>query len=75
MTSTVRHMGPGHVFPGQVKEIIIACDQIDCTVALNDTQIRDGGGLKKMGWEAVPLDGKMRHYCPEHRRTPLEDEE
>lgn len=66
MTSqTIRH-GTGHQFPGQLKEIIISCDQMSCSTALNDTQIRDGGGLTAMGWQALPIDGAVRHYCPEH---------
>jgi hypothetical protein len=69
MTSTVVRMGEEHEFPGRVKEIIISCDQIDCTTSLNDTTIRAGGGLKEMGWEATFVDRAMRHYCPEHRRT------
>lgn len=69
MTSRVVREGPGHEFPGRVKEIIISCDQMDCTKAENDATIRANGGLKKMGWDAIFLDHKMRHYCPEHRRT------
>jgi hypothetical protein len=42
---------------------------MDCTTSLNDTTIRAGGGLKKMGWEATFIEHAMRHYCPEHRRT------
>jgi hypothetical protein len=70
VTSRCVHMGEGHPFPGKLKEIIISCDNIDCTVAVNDTTIQAEGGLKKMGWEAAAIDGTMRHYCPKHRRTP-----
>jgi hypothetical protein len=69
VTSRVIQMGEGHPFPGKVKEIIISCDHIDCTTALNDTTIAAGGGLKKMGWEATFQAPSMKHYCPEHRRT------
>lgn len=66
MTSTVVRHGAGHPFPGQLREIIISCDNPDCTLQLNDTQIREGGGLKNMGWDAVPEVGELHHYCPDH---------
>lgn len=69
MTSRVIRQAPGEPNPGQVKEITISCDQIDCTASVNDEAISRGGGLKKMGWQAAFLDHKMRHYCPVHRRT------
>ena len=66
MTTATIRVGEGAQFPGQLKEIIISCDQIDCEVRLNDTQIRGGGGLDNMGWSTVPREGKLLHYCPTH---------
>ncbi len=74
MTSRVVRMGKGHLYPGQLKEIIISCDQMGCTHTLNDTQIRDAGGLTEMGWETSYVSGEMRHYCPDHRRNKLNQE-
>lgn len=68
MTSVVVRMGEGHESPGKLKEIIISCDHIDCMKSESDTTIRSKGGLKEMGWQAVFISPKMRHYCPEHRR-------
>jgi hypothetical protein len=68
MTSRIIRNGEGHEFPGGLKEIVISCDHIDCTKAVNDTTIKAGGGLTEMGWEAFFRDKAMRHYCPEHRR-------
>lgn len=73
MTSRTVQNGPSHPFPGGLKEIIISCDQMDCSTALNDKEIQAGGGLKEMGWEAVFLDHAMRHYCPDHRRTSTKE--
>lgn len=66
MTSRVIRGGPNAHFPGELQEIVISCDNIDCQKAVNDTQIREGGGLTEMGWEAAAINGVMRHYCPEH---------
>lgn len=69
MTSRVVRMGPGDKDPGKLKEIIISCDQMDCYTAVNDEQIRVGGGLKEMGWTTGTAEGyELRHYCPEHKR-------
>lgn len=70
MTSRVVRMGEKHQFPGMLKEVIISCDQMDCPIALSDTDIRESGGLEKMGWSWIAVNGDMRHYCPAHRRTP-----
>jgi hypothetical protein len=70
MTSkTVRH-GEGAEFPGALKAIIISCDHVGCPLELNDTQIGTGGGLRALDWAAVPLDGKLLHFCPTHREHP-----
>lgn len=69
MTSRCVPEGEGHPFPGKLKEIVISCDHMSCSKAVNDKTIEAGGGLKNMGWEATFIDHTMRHYCPEHRRT------
>jgi hypothetical protein len=69
MTSRVIRMGEGHESPGKLKEIIISCDHMSCTTAVNDTTVAAGGGVRKMGWQALPQAGAMRHYCPEHNRA------
>lgn len=69
MTSRVIRNGVGTEHPGSLKEIIVSCDHMSCTKSMNDTAIKDGGGLKEMGWEAVCQNGVMRHYCPEHNRS------
>lgn len=69
MTSRVVRDGPGAEFPGRLKEIVISCDNMSCTVSVNDEQIRAGGGLRKMGWEPAFMEHKMRHYCPAHNRS------
>lgn len=66
MTSRTVRNGPGHAFPGGLKEIIISCDQMSCTRSLNDQEIQAGGGLKEMGWSTAYLNNQLRHYCPEH---------
>jgi hypothetical protein len=55
--------------PGAPFALIISCDQIDCTVSIDDKAIEAGGGLKELGWEVLPTNGKLHHYCPDHRRT------
>lgn len=69
MTSRVIRMGEGDESPGKLKEIVISCDQMNCTTSVNDTIVAVGGGLKKMGWQTLPRSGVMRHYCPEHNRS------
>lgn len=69
MTSRVIREGEGSEWPGRLKEIVISCDHIDCTTAVNDEEIRVGGGLRKMGWEPAFMEHKMRHYCPAHKRS------
>jgi hypothetical protein len=54
---------------GKLTEITVACDQMDCAKAVNDSEITTGGGLREMGWQATPMEGRMRHYCPDHNRT------
>lgn len=56
---------------GQLKEIVISCDHIDCDVHHNNTYIADNGGLKEMGWTFAPFgEGfELRHYCPKHSRS------
>lgn len=68
MTSRTIRGGEGAKFPGELTAIIISCDQIDCLKSVNDTEVREGGGLKNMGWESAAVNGAMRHYCPEHTR-------
>jgi hypothetical protein len=53
---------------GRFREITISCDHMSCSVVVNDAQIGEGGGLKTMGWQVAHMDGKLRHYCPEHGR-------
>lgn len=72
MTSTTVRNGEGHPFPGGLKEIIISCDELDCTVAVNNTEIQAGGGLKAMGWTVSPYPGQLRHYCPDHPQDSKE---
>lgn len=67
MTSRVVRGGEGKL-PGELSAIIISCDNMGCEVALNDTQIAQSGGLKEMGWSVIPRDGRLHHYCPDHRR-------
>lgn len=69
MTSKVVRMGAGHQFPGELKEIVISCDHMSCDKSVNDSEVREGGGLKKMGWSVSPSTGVLRHYCPEHPRN------
>lgn len=69
MTSRVIRQGPGHAMPGMLKEIVVSCDHADCDVSVNDEAVRDGGGLKNMGWTIASVDGKLRHYCPAHPRS------
>jgi hypothetical protein len=69
MTSRVIRGGEGAKFPGELTAVIISCDQMDCSKSINDTEIRAGGGLKNMGWDAVAISGTQRHYCPEHKRS------
>jgi hypothetical protein len=69
MSSRMIHNGEHHPFPGGLKAIIISCDHATCDKSLNDHQIADGGGLKTMGWQLLPLDCKVHHYCPDHRRS------
>lgn len=69
MTTNVVRNGPDHQFPGALKEIIIGCDQIDCDVSVTDAAVREGGGLKNMGWQVAPADGELHHYCPAHHRN------
>jgi hypothetical protein len=69
MTSRCVQNGPGHEWPGGLKEIIISCDHMTCLTALNDTQIRESGGLKQMGWTTAFDGTKLRHYCPDHPRN------
>jgi hypothetical protein len=66
MTSVVVRNGEGHTFPGGLKEIIISCDRMSCDKSVNDSEVHAGGGLKKMGWTFMPINGTVRHYCPEH---------
>lgn len=54
---------------GRLAQIVISCDHVDCPVNLTDREIESGGGLKKMGWQAMPVEGGLRHYCPEHQRA------
>lgn len=68
MSTEIVRNGPEHEFPGGLKEILISCDQLGCDVTINDTIVREGGGLTKMGWQAVPAAGQMEHYCPAHPR-------
>jgi hypothetical protein len=68
LTSRTIRNGDSHPFPGGMKEIVISCDQMDCGKAVNDDQIREGGGLKEMGWTAIFVERAMRHYCPDHKR-------
>jgi len=68
MTSRVVREGETHPYPGQLKEIIISCDQMDCNKSVNDQELKEGGGLKEMGWSIVPIADTVRHYCPEHPR-------
>lgn len=68
MTSRVVREGPTHPYPGQLKEIIISCDQMDCDKSVTDQDVKAGGSLKEMGWTVVPMSDTVRHYCPEHRR-------
>ena len=63
MTSTVRRVA------GHLHSITVACDQIDCGLALDDKQIEAGGGLRELGWQATFLAPAMRHYCPDHHRA------
>lgn len=53
---------------GELIAIVIACDQMDCDTSVDDTEIKNSGGLKEMGWTVVPVPGGLHHYCPEHRR-------
>lgn len=69
MTSRCIREGEGSEWPGQLKEIVISCDHMSCTTAVNDETIKAGGGLRNMGWEATFQEHAMKHYCPEHRRT------
>lgn len=56
--------------PGSVKSMTFRCDHpAGCDASPSDSEIMAGGGLARMGWECV--GGK--HYCPEHRLTPLPD--
>lgn len=62
MTCEVKREG------GVVQQMLFSCDRDGCANAdLKDDEIVAAGGLTKMGWECV--GGK--HYCPEHRLTPL----
>lgn len=62
MTSRVEHL------PGGGSKITISCDHISCDLSKTDTEIMAEGGLKKMGWQVTPVEGKLRHYCPAHNR-------
>jgi len=66
MTSRTIRNGPGHPFPGGFKEIVISCDTMSCTKAVNNTEIQASGGLKAMGWTTAYLNNRLNHYCPEH---------
>lgn len=66
MTLTVIHNGPEHRWPGGVKELRVACDHEGCATKYNDTEIKDGGGLKMMGWTTSVVDGKHKHFCQVH---------
>jgi hypothetical protein len=68
VTSRTIRGGPDAKFPGELTSIVISCDHLGCDKSANDTDIRDQGGLKAMGWQAVPIDGTVRHYCPDHNR-------
>jgi hypothetical protein len=68
MTSNIQRGGPEAKFPGELTAIIISCDQIGCDKTVDDKEVRDGGGLMKMGWQVLPFDGKLHHYCPDHNR-------
>lgn len=68
MTSRVIRQGPDHPRPGELKEIVIHCDQMDCDEHTNDEHIRANGGLKEMGWTVVPQSDRLHHYCPKHSR-------
>lgn len=60
--------------PGVPFALIVSCDHIDCATSIDDKAIAAGGGLKELGWEVLPTDGKLNHYCPDHRRTPIDKE-
>lgn len=68
MTSRTIRGGVDAKFPGELTAIVISCDQMDCSKSVNDAEIRAGGGLRAMGWTAVPLEGRTHHYCPDHPR-------
>lgn len=68
MTSKVIRGGKDAKFPGELTAINVSCDQIGCDKMVNDEEIRAGGGLNKMGWQAMPQDGELHHYCPDHNR-------
>lgn len=53
--------------PGEMKCMIFTCDAEGCGESPSDDQIIAAGGLTAMGWECPG----GRHYCPEHRLTPL----
>ena len=69
MTSQIVREGEGHQYPGQLKEIRITCDHAGCDKTVTDETIREGGGLKAMGWTVASVEGKLRHYCSEHPRS------
>lgn len=69
MTSRTVRNGEGHGSPGGIRELLICCDADECIRSLNDREILAHGGLKEMGWSVVFISPKLRHYCPEHRRT------
>jgi hypothetical protein len=70
MTCKIERYGPGapeDKLPGEMKSMTFHCDAEGCDASPSDQEILAAGGLFKMGWECV--GGK--HYCPEHRLTPL----
>lgn len=52
---------------GTLVKIVIRCDRMSCDIQTDDAIIAAGGGLRNMGWTTAPRDGRMFHYCPEHR--------
>jgi hypothetical protein len=58
---------PADKMPGELKLMRFHCDAEGCEVSPSDEEIIAAGGLTRMGWECY--GGK--HYCPEHRMTPM----